>query len=910
MASSRFWERAESSEDDDNDARSATSSGSSDSSSSSSESDAGNGNSKFLVGSDSSEDEDDKRVVRSAKDRRGAELKSICDEIRNKMHIHDWAAIQSLFEKLNKQLEKTMKSVAGISFSGYSTPRPYLRLLGEIQDFAAKSWEDKIAKKKMSPTNARAMTTMRQRLKKHIASFNTELDSFREHPESSSEEEGQANEESSGDESIQQTVEEAAEAAFERFQSRQEKKRDKLLTMDVNDIDYLTVSNKIMELVSTRGRKGVDRAEQAEMMEFLVKVSKGPLQQLEVLMHLVSALMDINPSMTTHMPVHLWKSCVATLFQVLHVLKANPHITIDETHDDEGEERRTEEPPIGQPVKLWGNLVSNMERLDDELFKSLQVIDPHTHKFLQRVGDDELFLVLAQQVSEYLERIGDMRALSRIALRRIEHLYFKSDAVYNAMRSHIMIQQAGIQDKKTVQHHDVDAQDEQGDFGDEEDGEMIAVSKAPMVSIPVDLVMEDSVQSLVTKLTKLIYDHGDERSKARASICSTYMQCIHNNFYPARDMLLMSHLQDNVQQMDVSTQILHNRAIGQLGLCAFRAGLISEAHACLSELYSSGRVKELLAQGMSRWQERTPELEKVERRRQMPFHMHINLELLEACHLICAMLLEIPNIAAATLDSKRRVISKHFRRLLDNYNRQTFTGPPENVRDHVMAASKALSRGDWSSAYSFLFALPVWGLVPAHEQVLAMLQERVKTESVRTYLFAYGLHYSSVSLGQLSVAFQLPSIQIHSVVSKMMVEEGLAASWDQPTCSIVMRNAQPSRLQALASDLSEKTAGLVDLNERSLQLRTGASRDEEDTGVGHFGEGGPRGGRGRGRGKGRGFMPPLNDRDGSRGVRGGRGGRAGGRFNAQFGFVSGYARVSDFERGSSSLTSLGAGGRQ
>jgi translation initiation factor 3 subunit C len=336
---------------------------------------------------------------------------------------------------------------------------------------------------------------------------------------------------------------------------------------------------------------------------------------------------------------------------------------------------------------------------------------------------------------------------------------------------------------------------------------------------------------LVQVLCVYLYNQGQAMLRTRAMLYHIYYYALQNQFHRARDMLLTSHLQETIHQTDVGTQICHNRAMVQLGMCAFRLGMIVEAQGLLQEICGQQRQKELLAQGvqLARYnqQQVSPEQEKLERQRQLPFHMHINLELLECIYLVCSMLMEIPSIAQAgqSPEAKKKVISKTFRRFLEYNERQVFIGPPENTRDHVMQASKSLSQGDWKKSRTLIEKIKVWDLMGKEEseRIKIMLGRKIQEEGVRTYLFTYSAFYDTLSITSLSEMFDLSTNEIRRLVTMMISNDEIQGQLDHSDENLLFQRVETTRLQSLALALSEKAAGLVEQNQKLMEQKINAT---------------------------------------------------------------------------------------
>jgi len=554
---------------------------------------------------------------------------------------------------------------------------------------------------------------------------------------------------------------------------------------------------KTLKIVhEARGKKNTDRGEQMRILEKLLEVAITPYQRIRVLLALVSSRFDYNSSVASYMPIDLWLAAEREVDKLISIVAADATYLIQEITEEYDELlERSPDTEADGIVRIRGSIISFVDRLNDEFTKSLQNIDPHGTEYVDRLKDEKVLYRTICRAQAFYESSLQLEPLARVIMRRLEHIYSKPDAVVSALES------------------------------------CLASSE---VSPNVSLASSSTTSSLIHALCVHLYKADNSLLRTRAILSHIYHHALHNDFYTARDMLLMSHLQESIHSADVATQILYNRTVVQLGLCAFRCGLIKESQAMLQDIFATQRVKELLAQGVhqQRFQTQlTPEQERAERARQLPFHMHINTELLEAAFLVSSMLVEIPLLASIDSDEqKRKVISKPFRRLLDFADRQVFTGPPESTRDHIMQASKALQDGEWEKCRDLIQSIKIWSLMPESASVKEMLAKRIQEQGLRTYLFTYAPLYSTLSLSLLSRTFSLPLRTVTSIISKMIWNEELSASLDPSTGVVVFHRIELTRPQQLAQVIAEKVSNMVEQNEKALDVKLGTATGWGDRG--------------------------------------------------------------------------------
>ena len=152
---------------------------------------------------------------------------------------------------------------------------------------------------------------------------------------------------------------------------------------------------------------------------------------------------------------------------------------------------------------------------------------------------------LSERVQSYYIRIHDNSAAAAVALTQVELLYYKHDTTANAVnRAFAFSKQWGIRS----QIHPASLG--KMDAIKESSGKKLNVAHVHPASFMGNPTVSSNVPAVPVKkmdeLCTYIFRYGDERLKARALLCAVYHHALHDRFHKARDMFLISHIQDSI----------------------------------------------------------------------------------------------------------------------------------------------------------------------------------------------------------------------------------------------------------------------------------------------------------------------------------------------------------------------------
>lgn len=107
---------------------------------------------------------------------------------------------------------------------------------------------------------------------------------------------------------------------------------------------------------------------------------------------------------------------------------------------------------------------------------------------------------------------------------------------------------------------------------------------------PVEIFGTTDFSKKMEHLFQNVYKGGEEEYITKANLYWVYNLALHGKYNQAHDFFLAAISFDAISLLKPPIQLLYNRALIQLGIAAFRQGLIPEAHMHLADLMSRDKI--------------------------------------------------------------------------------------------------------------------------------------------------------------------------------------------------------------------------------------------------------------------------------------------------------------------------------
>jgi len=772
---------------------------------------------------ESSSDEEEKRVVRSEKDKRYDALRTIITRIKDKMRIQDFVSLGDQFDDLNKNLEKSKKVI-----EKEGVPQFYIRICYVLENFLNDLTKEE--KNSLKKDNQKAYNTLKHKVKKNNKLYEDKIKAFAENPVSSAEEadsdedgahkkakkgkaqkakdsedEGWGSSGSDGEES-----DEEEEGLSKYLQSndpmvrrnywlkRDEPEKEKEKEKKVREIKVKAkkeyddevkpakviytldeLDKRIVEIVERRaGRKAskekkVSVEDDLEALQSLYdKVEGDEIKRLEVLLIQIPTRTDYSRQFSQYcMPRALWQENFENLEEFFKIIKNKKNnLTQVRTFQKDGDLFYKESAVIE-------SFSTHFDGLDNELYKALKAFESVTAEYAERMRDYAQLVKLADHAFSHFRNANDNDHTSKFAQKKLELVYYLSDSLYGKLRA-------------SATERGINTKDE--------------------------FYEEQSSEKTVHELATRVYTASSPDNKLiiRTLLYQIYNHAINGRYHVAKEYFLMSHLAELGPNLDAGTQIIYNRTLVQLGLSAFSIGLIQESMNALNDIANSGRLRELLGQGVSK----NTYNEKEERRRMLPIHMHINTDLVEAVQLMSAMLIEVPTLETADVQKKQALRS--FKKQFEVY--RNFYGPPETNKDRIMVAARELQSGHWKKCYENLLQMNIWSkLTQDAKKTQENLLTRVKEQGFKCHLHNIRNVYDAINIQSLARQFDLETNTVHSMISKLVFNREIKAYLDVESDCLIFEKTDVNKLENRALVLADRVSTLLVNNEKIMDSKYG-----------------------------------------------------------------------------------------